>query len=75
MSCAKTAEPIEMPFGIVWDVDSGGLKKARGVYTHWRHLANTIEPSVCGGDATCCQITLTASLVVVVVENVIDGLR
>jgi len=23
---------------------------------HWRHLANTIEPSVCGGDATLCQI-------------------
>jgi len=26
---------------------------------HWRHLANTIEPSVCGGDAVLCQITLT----------------
>ena len=26
---------------------------------HWRHLANTTEPSVCGGDAACCQITLT----------------
>jgi len=25
----------------------------------WRHLANTIEPSVCGGDATLCHITLT----------------
>ena len=20
---------------------------------HWRHLANTIEPSMCGGDAAC----------------------
>ena len=27
---------------------------------HWRNLANTIEPSVCGGDADLCQITLTA---------------
>ena len=26
---------------------------------HWRHLANTAEPSMCGGDAACCQITLT----------------
>ena len=26
---------------------------------HCRHIANTIEPSMCGGDATLCQITLT----------------
>jgi len=26
---------------------------------HWCHLANTIEPSVRGGDAVLCQITLT----------------
>jgi len=26
---------------------------------HWRHLANTTEPSVCGGYAALCQITLT----------------
>jgi len=26
---------------------------------HWRHLANTTEPSICGGDAALCQITLT----------------
>ena len=26
---------------------------------HWHHLANTIEPSVCGGDAALCQITLS----------------
>jgi len=29
---------------------------------HWRHLANTIEPSMCGGDAALCQITLTSWL-------------
>jgi len=48
-------------------VDSGGLKEAQfqlysaggAMWAHWRHLANTIEPSVCGGDAVLCQITLT----------------
>jgi len=25
---------------------------------HWHHLANTSEPSVCGGDVALCQITL-----------------
>jgi len=29
------------------------------MWAYWRHLANTIEPSVCGGDAVLCQITLT----------------
>jgi len=28
-------------------------------YTHWRHLENTTELSVCGGDAVLCQITLS----------------
>ena len=26
---------------------------------HWCHVANTTEPSVCGGDVALCQITLT----------------
>jgi len=26
---------------------------------HWCDLANTTEPSVCGGDAALCQVTLT----------------
>jgi len=26
---------------------------------HWRHLKNTTEPSMCGGDAALSQITLT----------------
>jgi len=30
-----------------------------GRRAHWRNLMNTIEPSVCGGDAALCQITLT----------------
>jgi len=28
------------------------------MWQHRRHLANTIEPSTCGGDVTLCQITL-----------------
>jgi len=52
-------------------VDSGGPKEAQvqsyspggPMCPHgkarWRHLANTIEPSVCGGDVVSCEITLT----------------
>jgi len=48
MNPAKTAEPIEMPF---WVVDSAGAKTASIRWgAHWHNLANTIEPSVCGGD-------------------------
>ena len=45
MSCAKTAEPIEMPFGMWTQMGP------------WKHhqmgciLANTTERSMCGGDA------------------------
>jgi len=44
----------------VWDLDPGGPEEAyisRG--THMHNLANTTEPSMCGGDAACCQNTLT----------------
>jgi len=27
--------------------------------SHWRNLVNTVEPSMRGGDAALCQITLT----------------
>jgi len=27
---------------------------------HWRHLKNTTEPSMCGGDATSSQIYVIA---------------
>jgi len=29
------------------------------MWSHWRHLANTTEPSMCSGNAALCQITLT----------------
>jgi len=41
-------------------MDLGGPNEAcirRGA--HWRHLANTTETSMFGGNASLCQITLT----------------
>jgi len=51
VSCAKTAGPIEMPFGICTSVRS--KKHLLGVGACWCHLANTIEPSMCSGNAAC----------------------
>jgi len=66
MSCGKTAELIDLPFGLWTRV---GLRKHKfscirqvaRMCSHalWHHLANTIELSVCCGDAALCQITLT----------------
>jgi len=44
MSCAKTAEPIEMPFGI-W-TRMGPRKYVLDGDVHWHRLANAIEPSM-----------------------------
>jgi len=33
-----------------------------GAHWRWRHLKNITKPSMCGGDAALCQITLTTSL-------------
>jgi len=44
---AETAEPIEMPFGLWTQVGPG-----KHVLGGWGcHLANTVEPSICGSDA------------------------
>ena len=51
------AEPIEMPL-VLW-TRVGPWKHVLDDGAHWRHLANTIESSVCGGDTSLCQITLT----------------
>jgi len=41
----------------VWVVDSDGSKEASVTWgAHWRHLANTSEPSVCGGDAAVVKL-------------------
>ena len=56
MSAVKTAEPIEMRLGCeLWWAEGSMCYMG----AHWRHLANTTEPSVLGGDAALCQITLT----------------
>ena len=52
----KTAELIEMPFGMCTQV--GPRKHVLDRGAHLRQLENTTEPSVCGGDAALCQITL-----------------
>ena len=65
VNCAKTAEHIDLPFGLWTGWAEGSTSSVEWVpmclhvRAHWRHLANTIEPSVCGGDAALCQITLT----------------
>jgi len=54
--------------------DLGGPKEACiGWNAHWRHLASTIEPSMCGGDAASYQSTLTSCLEVV--HTVVDITR
>jgi len=50
VSPAKTDEPIEVPF-TMWTRGGPRNYVLYGV-THWRHLANTTEWSVCGGDAS-----------------------
>jgi len=47
------AEPVRYECRLERAIDGGA---------HWRNLANTTEPSVCGGDAALCQITLTTCL-------------
>jgi len=50
-----------------WDVLDWGC-------TYWRNLANMTEPSVCGGDAALCQITLTTCVDVKRTWNATDSI-
>ena len=50
VSPKKTAELIGMPFGMGVSVRPSKHALYRGAY--WRHLANTIEPPMCGDDAS-----------------------
>jgi len=54
VSGATTAQPIEMLFGM-WTIWWAFIRCG----SHWRHLANTTEPSVCGDNVALCQMTLT----------------
>jgi len=58
MRCAKSDEPFEMSFGLELGCAQRSTVK-RGGGSHWRHMANTTELFICGGDAGCCQVTLT----------------
>ena len=46
-------------FDILRDVAMATIFGFLYMGAHWRHLANTSKPSMCGGDAALCQITLT----------------
>jgi len=69
---AKTAEPIEMPFGLRArmgrrnHVLDGGPEVLRDVAMTtifgFLYMECTLVPSMCGGDAALCQITLTTCL-------------
>jgi len=70
------AEPIDLLFGLWSRVGrkKHSFNRIRHVApmchhgrAHWRHLANTIKPSVCGGD-----IKLLRPLVVIVTDNSSD---
>jgi len=65
------AEPIEMPFGAWTRVDPRNHVLDGGA--RWRNLANTIEPSVCGGDAALRQITLTTCCIVSLASELAPG--
>jgi len=51
VSPAKTAEPIEMSFGVWTRWAKEACVSWGGTGAHWRYLANTIESSMCDGDA------------------------
>jgi len=68
VSCAEAAKPIDLTFGL-WTRVGWRKHKFNCIRqtapicpqrrTHWRHLANTTEPSVCGRDAVLRQTSLT----------------
>ena len=84
--CAKTAELIKMPFGLLAQMGPRNRVRWRSTVAkgccysnqfvflymgvHWRHLANTTEPSVCSGNAALCHITLTTCSAFAFLANV-----
>jgi len=65
MTCAKMAEPIDLPFGL-WTRAGRRMHKFNRIRqvvpmcphgrTNCRYLANTIEPSVYGSDALIVKL-------------------
>jgi len=54
LSCKTTAEPIQIQFRLWTRV---GRKQNVLHGANLRNLANTTEPSMCGGDASLRQVT------------------
>jgi len=54
---AKMTEPIKISFEMWTRV--GPRKHVLDGSADWCNLANMTEPSMCGGDASLCQLTLT----------------
>jgi len=77
VNCTETAEPIDMLFGL-WTWVGRRKHKVNRICqvsrirqvapmcphgrAHWRHLSNTIKPSICGNDVVLCHLTLTTCL-------------
>jgi len=49
VNCTKRAEPIDMPFWVLTGVSP--VMHVLDGSAHWRHMANTTEPSMCGLEA------------------------
>ena len=73
MSCAKTAEPIKMRFGM-WA--GGPIEPCIRWGAHWRHLANTCEEAMWPYVKILSPLVVAACLAVVAVasvkQNIID---
>ena len=70
---AKTAEPIEMSFGMSTRLRQ--RKHVLEVVAHWRNLANANEPFMCGSDVAFCQTTVTTCFVTSNARQVLDSWR
>ena len=69
MSCAKTAEPIDLPFGLWACISKRNYKFIRihqvaPVCPYCLHLATVTEPSICGGNAAFDRVIITKQLLV-----------
>jgi len=76
VSCAETAEPIDLPFGL-WATMGRRKHKCNCICpvvpmcphgrAHWRHLVNTIEPSVAAMRSYLKLLWPLVSIIVIIV--------
>jgi len=69
VSCAKTAEPIDLPFGLWARISKRNYKficirQVAPVCPYCLHLATVTEPSICGGNAAFDRVIITKQLLV-----------